>query len=263
MSKLSFDAQISFLNLFFLSSFLPFLLDRVSVLKRKGVAVWLSSRFLPYLKKTYLHSDSANRGVENRGVEKRATREIGRAFPDCKVTRGVTTTRVFSPYTLPPLPASIQRSSIVLLKPASRLPFNGYAKSVDLRQCWTPRLPKTRSWPLKSLSTPRAGFLARNFPTNDSPLSLFPFLSFPFSKGRRRLRNGRQDSQSVGCGLDHLGTFLSLLVRQLFLRSGSSKLLHPLNLSVSGVEFHHLSHFMGSIRHSSANHFVWEKRGNF
>lgn len=176
MSKLSFEAQISFLNLFFLSSFLPFLLDRVSVLKRKGVAVWLSSRFLPYLKKTYLHSDSANRGVENRGVEKRATREIGRAFPDCKVTRGVTTTRVFSPYTLPPLPASIQRSSIVLLKPASRLPFNGYAKSVDLRQCWTPRLPKTRSWPLKSLSTPRAGFLARNFPTNDSPLSLFPFL---------------------------------------------------------------------------------------
>lgn len=256
MSKLSFDAQISFLNLFFLSSFLPFLLDRVSVLKRKGVAVWLSSPFLPYIKKTYLHSDSANRGVENRGVEKRATREIGRAFPDCKVTRGVTTTRVFSPYTLPPLPASIQRSSIVLLKPASRLPFNGYAKSVDLRQCWTPRLPKTRSWPLKSLSTPRAGFLARNFPTNDSPLSL----SSPFSKGRRRLRNGRQDSQSVGCGLDHLGTFLSLLVRQLFLRSGSSKLLHPLNLSVSGVEFHH---FMGSIRHSSANHFVWEKRGNF
>lgn len=94
--------------------------------------------FLPAsssIKKTYLHSDLANRGVENRGVEKRATREIGRAFPDCKVTRGVTTTRVFSPYTLPPLPASIQRSSIVLLKPASRLPFNGYAKSVDLRQC--------------------------------------------------------------------------------------------------------------------------------
>lgn len=142
MSKLSFETQISFFDLSFrrnariplLPFFSSFFLFRISFRNVRA------SRydFLPassLIKKTYLHSDLANRGVENRGVEKRATREIGRAFPDCKVTRGVTTTRVFSPYTLPPLPASIQRSSIVLLKPASRLPFNGYAKSVDLRQC--------------------------------------------------------------------------------------------------------------------------------